>query len=555
MMNINTKQYIEKYIKIRDKAGKIIDLKINQGQQKLYDAIKEQHNQGKPIRIIVLKARQIGFSTLTESIIFKNTATKFNVNAGIITHKEEATTNLFNMSKRMYDNLPDNMKPSLKRSNAKELIFDNDQGTGLKSKIKCMTAGSSGVGRSDTFNYLHISELAFWGNNAKETTIGLFQAVPNLPNTMIVIESTANGFEYFKELWDMAVKGESDFIPVFVGWNELTDYQMPYTGFELTEEEKELQRIYNLSLEQLQWRRWCINNNCGGDEQQFKQEYPINPQEAFISSGNCIFDKQIVINRVQELPKPLKIGYFEYKYDDTMPAGKKITDIRWVNDKNGYIEIYEVPNIYKYCIGGDTAGEGSDWFTGHVLNAKTGKQVARLRHQMDEDLYVRQMYCLGHYYQYKNQRTGVITPALMCIESNFSSFPNKELVRLGYSNMFVREKEDKYTGIMDKSYGFKTTSITRPVIIAELVKIVRESVELINDKLTLEEMLTFVRNEKGRPEAQQGAHDDLVMGLAIAYYSRSQVVFDEEPIEINKIFNFKSEEVKEYDYGEEIVIV
>ena len=554
-MNINTKQYIEKYIKIRDKAGKIIDLRINQGQQKLYNAIKSQYDNNKPIRIIVLKARQIGFSTLTESIIFKNTATKFNVNAGIITHKEEATTNLFNMSKRMYDNLPADMKPSLKRSNAKELIFDNDEGTGLKSKIKCMTAGSSGVGRSDTFNYLHISELAFWGNNAKETTIGLFQAVPNLPNTMIVIESTANGFEYFKELWDMAVKGESDFIPVFVGWNELDDYKMPYTGFELTDYEKNLQRIYNLSLEQLSWRRWCIKNNCGGDEQQFKQEYPINPQEAFISSGNCVFDKEIVINRIQEVSKPIKVGYFEYKYDDTMPAGKKITDIRWINDKNGYIEIYEVPNIYKYCIGGDTAGEGSDWFTGHVLNAKTGKQVARLRHQMDEDLYVRQMYCLGYYYQYKNQRTGVITPALMCIESNFSSFPNKELVRLGYSNMFVREKEDKYTGIMDKSYGFKTTSITRPVIIAELVKIVRESVELINDKLTLEEMLTFVRNEKGRPEAQQGAHDDLVMGLAIAYYSRSQVVFDEEPIEINKVFNFKSEEVKEYDYGEEIVVV
>ena len=554
-MNINTKQYIEKYIKIRDKAGKIIDLRINQGQQKLYNAIKSQYDNNKPIRIIVLKARQIGFSTLTESIIFKNTATKFNVNAGIITHKEEATTNLFNMSKRMYDNLPDDMKPSLKRSNAKELIFDNDEGTGLKSKIKCMTAGSSGVGRSDTFNYLHISELAFWGNNAKETTIGLFQAVPNLPNTMIVIESTANGFEYFKELWDMAVKGESDFIPVFVGWNELDDYKMPYTGFELTDYEKNLQRIYNLSLEQLSWRRWCIKNNCGGDEQQFKQEYPINPQEAFISSGNCVFDKEIVINRIQEVSKPIKVGYFEYKYDDTMPVGKKITDVKWVNDENGYIELYELPNLYKYCIGGDTAGDGSDWFTGHVLNAKTGKQVARLRHQMDEDLYVRQMYCLGWYYANKNLKTGVVTPALMCIESNFSSFPNKELVRLGYSNMFVREKEDKYTGIMDKSYGFKTTSITRPVIIAELVKIVRESVELINDKLTLEEMLTFVRNEKGRPEAQQGAHDDLVMGLAIAYYSRTQVIFDVEPIEVNQAFNFKSEEPLEADYGEEIVIV
>ena len=553
-MNINTKQYIEKYIKIRDKAGKIIDLKINQGQQKLYDAIKKQYNEGKPIRIIVLKARQIGFSTLTESIIFKNTATKFNVNSGIITHKEEATTNLFNMSKRMYDNLPDDMKPSLKRSNAKELIFDNDEGTGLKSKIKCMTAGSSGVGRSDTFNYLHISELAFWGNNAKETTIGLFQAVPNLPNTMIVIESTANGFEYFKELWDMAVKGESDFVPVFVGWNELDDYKMPYTGFELTDYEKNLQRIYNLSLEQLSWRRWCIKNNCGGDEQQFKQEYPINPQEAFISSGNCVFEKEIVINRIQELSKPIKVGYFEYKYDDTMPAGKKIYDIQWVNDKNGYIEIYETPNIYKYCIGGDTAGEGSDWFTGHVLNAKTGKQVARLRHQMDEDLYVRQMYCLGYYYQSKDKE-GRMSPALMCIESNFSSYPNKELVRLGYTNMFVREKEDRFSGVIDKSYGFKTTSVTRPVIIAELVKIVRESVELIYDKLTLEEMLTFVRNEKGRPEAQQGAHDDLVMGLAIAYYARNQVVFDMEPITVAQAFNFKSEEPVGYDYGEEIVVI
>ena len=143
----------------------------------------------------------------------------------------------------------------------------------------------------------------------------------------------------------------------------------------------------------------------------------------------------------------------------------------------------------------------------------------------------------------------------MCIESNFSSFPNKELVRLGYSNMFVREKEDRYTGIMDKSYGFKTTSLTRPVIIAELVKIVRESVELINDKLTLEEMLTFVRNEKGRPEAQQGAHDDLVMGLAIAYYSRTQVIFDIESIEVSQAFNFKSEEPLDVDYGEEIVVV
>ena len=271
--------------------------------------------------------------------------------------------------------------------------------------------------------------------------------------------------------------------------------------------------------------------------------------------GKTVFDAKAINMRLLELPKPLKIGYFEYDYNDTLPVGKKISNIRWVNDKNGYIEIYEKPNIYKYCIGGDTAGDGSDWFTGHVLNAKTGKQVARLRHQMDEDLYVRQMYCLGYYYGYKNNRTGITMPALLCIESNFSSYPNKELSRLGYPNLFVREKEDRFSGTIDKSYGFKTTSVTRPVIIAELVKIVRESVYLINDRLTLEEMLTFVRNEKGRPEAQQGAHDDLVMGLAIAYYSRSQVIFDIEPINIEQKFGFSIEEDNNYDYGEKIIVI
>lgn len=520
-MNINTKQYIEKYIKIRDKAGKIIDLKINQGQQKLYDAIKEQHNQGKPIRIIVLKARQIGFSTLTESIIFKNTATKFNVNAGIITHKEEATTNLFNMSKRMYDNLPDNMKPSLKRSNAKELIFDNDQGTGLKSKIKCMTAGSSGVGRSDTFNYLHISELAFWGNNAKETAIGLFQAVPNLSNTMIVIESTANGFEYFKELWDMAVRGESDFIPVFVGWNELTDYQMPYTGFELTDEEKELQRIYNLSLEQLQWRRWCINNNCGGDIEQFKQEYPINPEEAFISSGSCIFDKEKIINRINELKKPIKTGFFAYRLENKI----KISNIEWVDSPTGCIKIYEEPKKgYPYVLGGDTAGEGDDNFTGHVIDNTNSNQVAVLKQKTSEDEYARQMYCLGMMYN----------KALLGLEINFSTYPTKKLAEYEYPNMYLRDIEDKITEDIQDKYGFRTTKTTRPLLVALLVEVFRDYIDKINDEDTLREALTFIRNDNGKAEAQNGFHDDLILGLGITHYIRTQQSYKVEIIEEEK---------------------
>ena len=118
-MNINTKQYIEKYIKIKNKANEIIDFKLNMPQQRLYNVIKGQKQQKKPVRIIILKARQMGFSTLTESILFKETTTKFNVNTGIITHQDDATTNLFNMSKLMYDCLPLEMQPSRKSCNAK----------------------------------------------------------------------------------------------------------------------------------------------------------------------------------------------------------------------------------------------------------------------------------------------------------------------------------------------------------------------------------------------------------------------------------------------------
>lgn len=548
-MNINTKKYIESYIKIRDKAGSIIDFTLNEPQQRLYDIIKEQRKLKKPVRIIILKARQMGFSTLTESILFKETATKFNINTGIIAHKEEATTNLFNMSKRMYANLPDEMKPSLKNSNAKELIFDNYEGTGLKSKIKCMTAGSDGVGRSDTFNNLHISELAFWVGDKKSTMTGLLQAVPNLPNTMIIIESTANGFEYYKDLWDMAVKGESDFIPLFVGWNELKEYQMPYTGFELTEEEKKLQELYNISLEQLTWRRWCIANNCGGDVEQFKQEYPINPQEAFLSTGNCIFNKENVIARLQSTPKVLKQGYFIYNEAEAIKGN--MTDIKWVNDKKGFIKIYEMPDspvVSKYAIGGDTAGDTmGDEFSADVINAKTLTQVASLEMQTDEDLYAKQVYCLGMYYKW----------AIVGLETNFSTFPQKELERLGYPNFYVREVFDNFSKTTTKQFGFLTTKKTKPVILSNLVQIVRENVEVINHKKTLEEMLTMVKKENGKQEAEDGYHDDKVMSAAIAYHVVDQIALDEEEIRVNPQYHFNLEKTNEtqYDYGEERVIV
>lgn len=546
-MSINTKAYIETYIKIRDKKSNIVPLRLNEPQLKYYNVIKKFHKERKPIRIIILKARQMGFSTETEAIIFKNVVTHHNYNAGIVAHKEDSTTNLFNMSKRMLEYLPDSIKPEQKKSNAKELVFNNSIGTGLDSRIKCMTAGGQGIGRSDTFNALHLSELAFWEGDKKTIMTGLLQSVPNTPDSMIIIESTANGYEYFKEMWDKAVAGENDFYPLFIGWNELKEYSMPYTGFELTQEEKDLQKQYNLTLDQLTWRRWCIKNNCSGDIEQFKQEYPICPEEAFLSTGACYFNKDNIINRIKTVPKPIITGKFTCYYD-----GTRIRNQKFLEQEKGTIKIYEYPeNRVPYVIGGDTAGEGSDYFTAHVINNITGKQVATLKQQQNEIEYVKQIYCLGMFY---NQ-------ALVGLENNFSTYPTQKLMELNYPNQYVRKKEDQYNNKYEKSFGFRTTAITRPLILGILQEIVHDDIEAIQDIETLKEMLTFIVNNKGRAEAEEGYHDDLVMALAISYYIRNQqrfTKFDREPKydnfedDINRIFG--SEEYIDTDYGDDIVV-
>lgn len=229
--------------------------------------------------------------------------------------------------------------------------------------------------------------------------------------------------------------------------------------------------------------------------------------------GKTIFDKLKVNERISQLKgsKP-KLGYFTYKYSE-----KGLTDIEWIDDPDGYIKIIHEPKTgYPYVIGGDTAGEGEDYFIGQVLDNTTGGQVAVLKNQFDEDLYADQMYCLGTYYN----------TALIGIESNYTPEPIKRLQDLGYTRQYVRQQaEDNYTHAILKKFGFNTNKSTRPVIIAELVKVVREQTELVNDIETLNEMLTFVRNEKGRPEAAEGSHDDLVMALAIGHYIRAQQTF------------------------------
>lgn len=225
-------------------------------------------------------------------------------------------------------------------------------------------------------------------------------------------------------------------------------------------------------------------------------------------TGKTVFDGRALTERLMSLAKPAKVGRFEYDYD-----GAKILSWQWVDDASGNIKVYAAPESgVPYVIGGDTAGDGSDSFVGQVLDNRTGHQAAILRQSMDEDEYARQMYCLGMWYN----------TALVGIETNFSTFPVRELERLGYPNQYVRETVDDYTHKVMQKYGFVTNTKTRPVIIAGLVQAVRDDVACVSDRTTIEEMLTFVRSDSWKPEAEDGAHDDTVMALAIAHYIRPQ---------------------------------
>ncbi len=538
---MTTQEYIEKFLKIRTKDMQIIPFKLNKPQMRLYNAIKNQAEQGKPIRMIVLKARQMGFSTLTEAIIFKNCATKKNITAGIVAHELSATNNLFEMFKRYYNNLPEPLKPEMLKSNAKELVFNNKDNTGLDSRIQLFTAESrDGLGRSGTFNLLHLSEFAFW-KDQKTTLTALLQTVPDDSNSIVIIESTANGFDDFKERWDKAISGESEYIPVFCAWHELEEYtKEPPEDFKPTPEEASLKALYDLTDGQLYWRRTKIATTFNGDIDQFKQEYPASPEEAFIATGNCVFNKALIIQRLAELRKvePLKIGRFEYKKEIISRDVSRITDIKWVDDVSGEISIYELPEVNEkgqkkpYAIGGDTAGEGSDYFTAKVIDNITQKCVATYRKQrIDDDLYADQMYCLGMYYN----------EAIIGIETNFSVAPTNELVNLGYSNLYMREQVDTISNKLVKKYGFNTNRITRPQIIADFKALFRECPEIESDKETLREMLTFITHDDGKESAMDGKHDDLVMADCIAHFVSKQGSFTWTKAESKEEFDILKE--------------
>ena len=542
----NPEKLIELVFIVVDKNQKTMPFFLNDVQHDFMDTLnkaKEDFESGEitDISLLVLKGRQQGFTTLVTAYQLACSILNRNFQGYTLADKSDNSEAIFqNKAKFPYSQLPEVLKPTEKFNNRKQLLFEK-----INSSWAVDTA-TKDVGRSRTVNFFHGSECAFWKDGIAPIQGALGEAFTK--NCIKIYESTANGYNDYQKMWNSGVH-----INCFYEWWRTKEYRIS-----LRNEEHKAEFLHNIDSkkgwiwDRLRWLRdeqsldaeqlfWYWNKyDKYLDKDLIKQEYPCTPQEAFLLSGKNVFDTAIILERLAQLPKPIKTGYFTYDYD-----GLQITNIKWVNDRSGYIKLYDVPRITEYCIGGDTAGEGSDFFTGHVLDAKTGVQVATLKHQFDADQYTRQMYCLGRYYK----------DALVGIEANFDSYPIMELQRLGYPKQYTREQQDTYTGKTEKRFGFKTTSLTRPTIISRLVEIVREHCDIINDKDTLEELLTIVRNEKGRIEAPEGGHDDQMMGLAIAHHIRDQVVFVNEPIIVKPQTHFNVEkylQVQE-DWGEEIV--
>lgn len=525
---MSPRYYLPAFLKIRTKDAKLVPFILNEAQDYVLRIIEKLKKQNKPVRLVILKARQMGISTFAEGYIFNDTATNKFKNSLIIAHEEQASQNLYQMYKTYYENLPPEITPMIKRSNAKELLFENPtpdieekrKNPGLCSKVQVSTANNVNTGRSSTIHNLHASEVAFW-QDAKTVMTGLMNTIPDTPNTSIIIESTANGVgDWFYNFWKAAERGENNFVPIFLPWFTDKNYTRPFEsksekeefirevnqvykdmdGQDVHTEEYELMKEFNLTYEQLNWRKYTIQNKCNGDIEQFHQEYPSTPEEAFIATGRPRFSLT-ALKQYRKKQKEGTRGYLEWD-------NKELKTVRFVQDPKGYVEIFKMPEKGRfYCIGADVA-EGLE--EGDYSNAYVGSDdfivYAKWRGHIDPDLYGEELVKLARFYN----------DAYLGVENNNHGLTTlKSIERLEYWNIYYTKTYDRIADKLTQKMGWTTNQRTKPLMIDKLAQFIREKWLYTTDKDFIDEAFTYVIDEKGRTNAQTGCHDDTIMSMAI----------------------------------------
>lgn len=495
---------IELLLTIVNKKKKTVPFFLNTVQKEFIEAFERMGTE-KPY--FILKGRQQGFTSLITAMQLCFAITRRNFSGFTVADCSDNVNAIFNdKAKTVYNALPKLMKPHEKYNTRRELFFDK-----LNSSWRIACA-NDGAGRSRTLEFAHFSEVAFYEISLSEMQKSVGEALTQ--NAVVIYETTANGFNEAKDLWDSKSCNN-----LFFEWWKSDEYRLKNTEIISEVKDKELEkRIYWLRKEkglEDEQIAWYVNKFNGYlDKKSLNQEYPCTPEDAFVASGECEFDKESVVMRLNEVKDFEGIsGDFKYtlKRND---FGKQIYNVDFLQSKLGSIRIFDPPEEKEtYVIGADTSGgRGGDYFTAVVERVSDGVTVAVYRNNaVDEDLFAHQLYCLGKFYK----------DAKVAVEVNFSPTPTRELVECEYPNLYARGE-----GL--ENLGFRTTSITRPLIINTLKSAFRENPKIEVSKEILLEMLSFVKNKSGRPEAVSGKHDDLVMAKAIAHFLREQEAYSIE---------------------------
>lgn len=470
------------------------------------------------IALMVLKGRQQGFTSLITAYQLANILLRKNFEGFTIADVSTNTESIFeNKAKYPYNQLPDLLKPTEKYNNRRELRFEK-----LNSTWAVETATKQ-VGRSRTVNFFHSSEGAFYECGFQTIQSAIGEALTK--DCIKIYESTAHGLNDFYDMWTSGV-----YINCFYEWWRTPEYR---TNFESEKARRDFEKVLAGSgwiSDRLRWLRareidpeqcyWYYKKYVGYlDKELIKQEYPCTPDEAFLMSGRPVFNQEKIVQRIADLKDQIyKQGRFRFEWHDPETRDYILDNtIEFVEDKTGPIRIYEDRQPgYPYVIGGDTKGEGKDYYSGTGINNVTGNRCFTLHMQLSESKpFTWQMYCLGRYYN----------NALIGIEMNFNTAPIEELERLRYPRQYTRQKYDDFTKSYQKKYGWKTDGNTRPLIIDKEVDMIENHIELFNDVEMLRECLTFVYDDKGRPDAMPGKHDDILLSDMVANEIRPQQRF------------------------------
>lgn len=500
-----------KMLKITSKASEKIPFHLNQIQQRLHNMIVENYMK-KPLRIIVLKARKEGISTYVSALFYALTSQSENSDCVVVAHESDASSYIFNIYKFYNENLGEFgfLAPDLKKNNAKMLEFD-----GKNSAIFVKVASGEGVGRSFTPRLVHCSEVAFY-NKPDEVFLGLNNSIPKTNNTIVVLESTANGVgNYFHKTWLNAVDYEEwngeGYIKVFFSWFDAHDNVIPLKPGEILKypvlyqnELRDMKQTYPfLTDAQMNWYVRTLKDDCGNDINKMRQEHPSNPQEAFLATGTPIFNQKLLQN-IWETEKKLKDAGVYKKYNVTEEYNVPKLALGEENGKYGIIDVYQMPlPNFKYLISCDVAEgvEGGDFSIANVFNIETGDQVAHFHCEDDCYIFADLITKLGKIYN----------NSLLAIERN-----NHGHTVIGYLKHNFKYK-NIYVFADDKKEGFPTNMVTRVKAISFAQKLLNEGYFKLHSLDTIEEMQSFVKH-KGKPQAVPGAHDDEVATIWILAY-------------------------------------